>query len=166
MGKYTHTEDKMSTPAQAAKMIRQDLKQAFPEVSFSVTSKRYSGGSSVSIAYENGPTCEAVDTLVGKYEYGHFDGMEDIYRYSNTAYDLPQVKFVQVYRTTCETICQQVFAWLQKTHEHFDKVLSIDEAHNDLQRDYGAWTPREYISRILSKIDLTHGYTEPQGINI
>jgi hypothetical protein len=30
------------------------------------------------------------------YQYGHFNGMEDIYEYSSMIPDLPQVKFVQI----------------------------------------------------------------------
>ena len=81
---------KLSEQAQAAKLIRKELKQAFPGIKFTVTSKGYSGGDSVSIGWDNGPTYDAVCKVVRKYEYGSFDGMTDSYNYDNVRKDVPQ----------------------------------------------------------------------------
>ena len=64
---------------QAAKNIRLELKRAFPGIKFSVTSQVYTGGDSVDIGWELGPTTKEVEAITGKYQEGHFNGMEDIY---------------------------------------------------------------------------------------
>ena len=84
--------------AQCAAMIRKELKQAFPNVKFSVTSDTFSMGDAVRIRWEDGPKVEAVDAITGKYQYGHFDGMIDMYENSNCRSDIPQVKYVQTNR--------------------------------------------------------------------
>ena len=63
----------------AAKNIRTQLKRAFPGVKFSVTSDTYSGGDSVDISWELGPTSKEVEAITGQYQRGDFNGMEDIY---------------------------------------------------------------------------------------
>jgi len=82
-----------SSQAEAAKLIRKDLKEAFPSMKFKVTSESFSMGDSVNVRWMNGPTSKEVDKIIRKYQYGHFNGMEDIYEYSNQA-DFPQSKFV------------------------------------------------------------------------
>jgi len=87
----------------AAKLIRKELKAAFPGVVFSITSRSFAGGNDVQIDWTDGPTFDTVMKIAGKYEYGHFNGMEDIYEYSNSRDDIPQVKFVMAQREFSET---------------------------------------------------------------
>jgi hypothetical protein len=91
-----------STHAQAGSEIRKLLKQNFPTTKFKVTSESYSMGSSVRIEWTDGPTTSQVDELVKQFQYGHFDGMQDIYEYSNSRDDIPQVKYVQTTRNLSE----------------------------------------------------------------
>lgn len=89
----------ISQHAAAAKMIRAELKKAFPGTKFSVTSKSFSMGDSVRIDWIDGPTFEAVRKISDKYQYGHFDGMVDMYEYSNDIQGLPQTKYVMPQRS-------------------------------------------------------------------
>lgn len=69
------------TAAETAKLIRQALKQAFPEYGsrfFGVRSKTYSGGASIRVNWTDGPTTEAVDAVVARFAGGGFDGMIDM----------------------------------------------------------------------------------------
>ena len=150
----------MSTHAQAAKLIKQDLKRAFPTVKFSVKSESYSGGNSIRIYWTNGPVTEAVSDITGKYQLGHFDGMIDCYEYSNHDATIPQVMYIFNNREVSEEIKEKIFATLQKMHTEFDKVYSLDECSADLMKTWNAWTPREFIYRLLYKMDLTNGYQE------
>ena len=43
--------------------------------------------------YENK---DKISDICMPYQYGHFNGMEDIYEYSSMIPGLPQVKFVQI----------------------------------------------------------------------
>lgn len=80
--------------AQCAAAIRKELKVNFPTQKFTVQSENYTGGDSVRIRWIDGVKQEAVEDIVDKYQYGHFNGMEDIYEHSNCIEGLPQVKFV------------------------------------------------------------------------
>lgn len=88
-----------STHAAAAAQIRAEMKRL--GLTGTVRSYSYSGGNSVHITV----TCtgadmlekfSALETFASQYQYGHFDGMVDLYEYSNRRDDLPQVKFVIV----------------------------------------------------------------------
>jgi len=150
----------MSIHAESAKAIRKELKKAYPTIKFSVTSQSYSGGNSVHVEWVDGPISDEVGKIAYKYQYGHFNGMEDIYENTNIRCDLPQVKYVQIRRTISEDILNQVFESLQQTHAYFDRVFSLDECNNSLNHHWSAWTAREYIHRVLVKLDLTNGYKE------
>lgn len=58
-------------------MIRQVLKESFPAIKFSVKSKTYSGGASIRVSYQDGPTVETVNGQIGIFERSYFDGMID-----------------------------------------------------------------------------------------
>lgn len=51
-----------------AKEIRKELKSKFKGVKFSVRTKKYSGGSSISVSWVDFPTVEAVEEITSKYE--------------------------------------------------------------------------------------------------
>lgn len=150
----------MSTHAEAAKMVRKELKQTFPEIKFRVTSKSYSGGDSLRVSWINGPTSKEINAIISKYQYGHFDGMYDIYENSNNRNDIPQVKYVFADREIAEEIKEEVFKNLQRTHAHFDQVKSIDETSQILLKHWSFWTAREYISHMLCKLDLSKGFNK------
>jgi hypothetical protein len=84
----------------AAQMIRQILKANFPSIKFSVTSDH----NSVNIRYTDGVTTKEVEALVKDFQYGHFNGMEDIYEYINVNKDIPQVRFLFVNRDMSDNV--------------------------------------------------------------
>ena len=85
-----------SNQALAAQAIRKELKAL--GIKASVKSRGYSMGDSVDV-YLSDATPEVVaqvKELTAPYQYGNFNGMEDIYEYSNCNDDLPQTKFLFV----------------------------------------------------------------------
>jgi hypothetical protein len=70
-------------PKQTAAMVRKLLRLAFPACRFSVTTGRGAGVSSVRISWTDGPTVQRVNEIVGQFEAGHFDGMQDMYVRTN-----------------------------------------------------------------------------------
>ncbi len=70
--------------ADTARIVRRVLKAAFPGVRFSVRSNTYSGGASVDIRWTDGPSREAVESLVKHYEGATFDGMRDLKEHHDT----------------------------------------------------------------------------------
>jgi len=71
-----------------AKLIRKHLKKAFPDTKFSVRSSIYSGGSSISVSYTNGPKDSDVESICKSYEGSGFDGMIDL-KFSKSHWMLP-----------------------------------------------------------------------------
>lgn len=63
--------------AETAKLVRASLKEAFPEIKFSVRSSTYSMGASIRIGWTMGPTTEQVDAIVKRFAGSDFDGMTD-----------------------------------------------------------------------------------------
>ena len=67
--------------AETAKLVRKALKREFPGVKFSVRSKTYAGGASISIHWTDGPTDKAVRAVTNSYASADFDGMIDMQTY-------------------------------------------------------------------------------------
>ena len=62
---------------ETAKLIRTALKEAFPEVKFSIRTNKYAGGSSIDVRWQDGPTAAQVDAIAKTFQGGYFDGMTD-----------------------------------------------------------------------------------------
>ncbi len=70
-----------SSHAAGSANIKAELERKFPGVTFSVKSDSFSGGNSIDVKWQDGPTVKQVEEITGKYSYGTFDGMTDIYNY-------------------------------------------------------------------------------------
>ncbi|HRY53028.1 MAG TPA: hypothetical protein P5142_00290 [Spirochaetia bacterium] len=88
----------LSGHAAAAAAIRAELKNTFPGTSFRVRSSCFAGGDDVVVSWTDGPLAFPVEKILDKYQYGHFDGMIDLYEDSNVRKDIPQVKYVNTNR--------------------------------------------------------------------
>jgi hypothetical protein len=99
-------ETKLSTYALGAKNIRTELKRVFPDIKFSVTSESYSGGCSIDVRWTDGPTEKEVRVITSKYQQGHFDGMNDLYNYSDEVFTdvFGGAQYVSEQREKTETV--------------------------------------------------------------
>lgn len=149
----------LSSHARAAKLIRQELKKVFPDNKFSVTSRSYSGGNSIDISWLDGVTIEQVNNIARKYQYGHFDGMTDSYEYSNVVENLPQVQFVQTDRRISENIINMAYECVRYTWQCFKDIKDIDQSSDKIMKTHTCWTARDWLRRILFRMDLTNGLT-------
>ena len=134
--------------AQCANFVKKLLKQHYPAIKFSVKSDNFSMGNAVDISWNLGPTSEEVDSLVRKFQYGHFDGMIDCYEYSNSRNDIPQAKYVQTSRE-------------YRTEEEItnDKLKWRDPARRDL------WKEEKTLYHIIAKDLCTAMRIEYKGLN-
>lgn len=64
--------------ADTAKHLRKALKAEFPGVKFSVRSKTYSGGASITAYWTDGPKQADVQAICDRYSGASFDGMIDL----------------------------------------------------------------------------------------
>jgi len=125
--------DKVHTEAaNCAAAIRRVLTLAFPTVKFRIRSENFSGGDSVSIHYTDGPTAEAVEALVNVYQEGDFNGMIDLYEYTNRREDMPQAKFIMVTRERSEAVEAAIIrelgitdrnAWVEDSRCYADTLI-------------------------------------------
>lgn len=69
------------TTTETAAALRATLKTAFPGSKFSVTSKSYSGGSSINVRWTDGASRVAVEAVAQKFAGATFDGMTDLKGY-------------------------------------------------------------------------------------
>lgn len=99
----------MKTAAKAAKLIKKILKAEYPDTKFSVTSDNFAGGNSVRVSWDDGAPSREIKRLVDHFQYGEFDGMRDIYEYTNGIEDLPQVKYVNYSRSWSDETKQELF---------------------------------------------------------
>jgi hypothetical protein len=82
--RYPWAKQEGSSHARASANIKRELSQAFPGIAFSVRSDSFSGGDSVDVHWENGPTTKEVEAITSKYQEGSFDGMQDLYEYDHS----------------------------------------------------------------------------------
>lgn len=109
-----------STQAQAAAMIRKHLKAH--GIAARVTSESASMMTAVNVRLTGDPlpaTRKAVEEYCKQFQYGHFDGMIDMYEYSNSRDDIPQVKYVSVDTDYSEEIRQEVYEYLCENFADF-----------------------------------------------
>src|SRR5215470_14435024 len=96
----THMTTRYITCAETAKLLRGALKRAFPGVKFSVKSKTYSMGASITVRWIDGPTAQMVEAVTGPYAGAGFDGMIDL-KYHSDAWLAPDgtVTFAKTHGT-------------------------------------------------------------------
>jgi hypothetical protein len=139
-----------STVSKAAQLIRKDLKAAFPTVKFSVTSKNYTGGDSIRVSYIDGPKIDEIREVVNKYELGHFNGMEDIYEYSNKNPKIPQTKHVFVDRDMSDKTRAALARIVEERYSGIDGEID-DNKYYEKMRMYG----REILYREFRELSMS-----------
>lgn len=94
----TKPERKMSGSAKCAMAIKAEFETVFKGLKIRAHSSNFANGNSVTISanFKCQADLDRAHTLASKYQYGHFDGMTDMYEYSNPRSDVPQAKFVSV----------------------------------------------------------------------
>jgi hypothetical protein len=130
----------------AAKNIRIELKEAFPNIKFSVRKEHYG---CVNVEWTNGPTVAAVDAIIHKYEEGSFDGMTDMYEYNNSEWpaNYGGSKYIFSRRNITDDIRENVKKRLSS--EYGIDMNNLDEAFNT----FHCW-PDQKINMVLRDMTL------------
>lgn len=136
-----------NTTKLAAKNIRFLLKKNFPGVKFSV---RKSSHSCINVNWTDGPTRDAVENVVDKFQEGSFNGMEDIYEYKTSPFN-------RVYGGVQYLFCERSLsdALITEAIERLRKKYSLTVVPEDVTLETykkGAFSMRghEYFSHGLS----------------
>lgn len=109
--------------AETAKLVRQALKEAFPEVRFYVRSDSYAGGASIRVRWTDGPVVAQVDPIVKGFAGASFDGMADLQSYVDSTLNGEPVSFGANYVFT-------------RRDEDEEKVAAVTEILTKAGRDY------------------------------
>lgn len=128
------------------RIVKAELKKAFPGVKFSVTSDY----NSVNVSWTNGVTYKMVDEITSKYKMGHFDGMTDSYDYTNRRNDVPQVSYVFLNRTISEDIYESKF---QEYKAKYADWADLESMHDNSVPMMG-YSPVGFIRHKLSEVCL------------
>lgn len=127
------TKAQKSEHAQAAAMMKKHLQGM--GLKASAKSDSFSMGNSVHITVLTPnltPTRRAeIKTYCNRFQYGHFNSMEDIYEYSNKTSDLPQSKYVSVEFTQSDAMRETI-------KEYVAKIDGINEYERD-RYEYMVW---------------------------
>ena len=106
----------LSEQAQVAKLIRAELKKHGIKGRVRSDSASMCTSVDVYLTDELQPVVDEVEAFCKKFQYGHFDGMQDLYEYSNTRDDIPQAKFVFVHNDLSDELRAEVWAYCQQNH--------------------------------------------------
>lgn len=132
----------------AANEIRKLLKETF-KTKFQVRKRGYS---CVDVNWQNGPTSDEVDAVIGKFKMGSFDGMTDCYDYSNRRDDIPQVKYIFLSREITSETYEIAFS-LTKTFYNCFKFC--EKLEDRIVNGSGYFhNVREYLTYLIQKINL------------
>ncbi len=148
--KYPHS--------QAAALIRKELKKN--GIPASVSSKSYSMGDSVNVLLTENPlpaTVKKVEEFTAQYQYGHFDGMTDMYEISNNNNDIPQTKHLFVNTEYSDEFKQLAWDHVRATmHGGDDAPENVEEAYNyNLQGEWGS----SWVHRVLAGVEFPAFWT-------
>lgn len=117
----------------ASRNLRAQLKARWPGVKFTITTKRYSGGNSLSVRWIDGPAVSLVDAIADRYQAGHFDGQSDCYDYSDSAWTraFGEAKYV----FTARDYSPAALAWAKAQFGDEDRGRYHGPAHLAALRD-------------------------------
>lgn len=147
-------EGKLSGPARAAANLKAELQREFPGVKFSVTSDRFSMGNAVRIGWTDGPTCEQVRNISGKYQYYAGLSQDDCQQYDSSAYGkaveqvLGRAKYVSESRDISPELRQAVIALLSV------ELFGTTKPAETMLDDHSGHTLKERASQIIWHSDV------------
>lgn len=119
----------LSQHAQVAKLCRQFLKAN--GLQGRASSSSFAGGNSVRVRLID-PTPAQIKQCTqafAKYQYGHFDGMQDLYEISNHRDDIPQTKYLHIEVDYSDEMKQSAWTFLR---DRFAGADALPEAYADL----------------------------------
>ncbi len=157
-----------SSHAAGAANIRRHLAKLFPGVKFSVTSKIFSGGNSIDISWDYGPTSPVVDKACDIFKEGDFDGMDDSYTYRRNQF--PRVfggaKYVMAQRYIPTRNGPDSHWWESSLYGAVGRELcrlqAVPYAGENTPGLYGENDPaglRQHVNRFIYSVDFPRGFS-------
>lgn len=98
---------------------------------------------------------ESMKQLLAKYQYGHFDGMIDLYEISNRRDDVRQAKFVHLHVTYSDVFEKAITRYLEKVWKVTDDKTCQDKMHCWLND--AVWRIKQKIESYDQLIGMVNG---------
>ncbi len=105
----------ISVAAVVSSNIRLLLKKYFSDVKFTVKKTSYN---SVSVRWTDGPTCDKVEEITGRFKSGYFNSMEDVYEYNESPFNVVYggINFISIDRVYSDelidkaiSLCREIY---------------------------------------------------------
>jgi hypothetical protein len=137
--------------------IRAILAKNFPGLTVKVHTSSFSGGDSCDVSWTDGPTEKEVNSLIGRFEAGSFDGMTDMYNYAGDVWHgcFGDVKYLMAQRTITPQRYQEAAA-----SEGMEGSLHLDE-YGRFDREKMDEATMRHFSDIVNR---TSYYTAPAAL--
>ena len=154
----------ISSHAGAAKMIRAYMKAN--GIAGSVRSSSYSMGSSINIDVQNlnPEQYAALKSYADQFEYGHFDGMIDLYEMSNVRDDIPQVKYVFVNNRMSDELGEKIYQFIKGYYSGMEGAPeSFKEAHSFYNKNFNGYASH-LVFQLFGGGYMRNQYWESVGV--
>ena len=142
----------LTQSAQAAKMIRQEMKKH--GIKCRVTSKNFSMGCSVDVTVYNQPPemIKKLESDFDKYEYGTFDPMTDCQGTKNRDFNGPQTKYLHISNDISEEVKQKAWDFMRPYYKGADE---LPEKYTDLNnaRFFDEWATTMVYRFLIGSFD-------------
>lgn len=154
---------KKSSHAACAAAIKQELTALYPHIKFSVKSESFSMGDSVDVSYTDGPASAEIDGIIKKYQYGHFNGMDDLYENTNSRDDIPQSKYVSCRREMSKEVEEAIKEDAEKyfNPDHYINIHTAQQFANCIF--YNTSVPAGATVTGIKEKDLNGGFCSPEN---
>lgn len=154
--------------AETSKIIRKKLKNLFPNTKFSVTSKRYAGGSSISVKWQDGAAYTEVESEIAIFEGKSFDTSSDLESNITVEYEGEKVCFphyLNLNRSTSREFVERVNAYCQERLTYANQLKIVGSPTNsrfDVDSYYNFQNVMVEANQILneSAIDRVFNWAE------
>lgn len=129
-----------------AKIVRAELKRAFPTVKFSVRCNQYSMGCHLSVCWVDGPNEDSVREIADRYYGTGFDSMTDSTTHHDSEYQGRMVHFSGS-RPHCD---REISAdYEAKCGQAWEQLSEIEQLRLTTRRDFPCW-PEDRPGRRLA----------------
>lgn len=137
----------LSEQAQVAKICRQYVKSLGLEVN--ATSDSFSMGNSVDVRVVNatGEQRDMINSELKQYQYGHFDGMNDMYENSNYRNDIPQTKYLHIHYSYSTDFEQAAYEWSKQHAMASDEAAQLPEHYIDADKNFRLFN--DFLSSVV-----------------
>lgn len=141
----------ISEHAAVAKAIRAELKKN--GIKARVHSESYTGGNSVHVCLQDAlpAVVKNVSLFADQYQMGNFNGMEDIYDYSNVNDDLPQVKYVFVECSYSDELKQAAWDYCRNCWEDMEDAPALYSDAGNWVHEHLGLRSADLLNRTLSE---------------